>query len=102
VGNQTEGISIKNRVDLYRELKTFLEAYHGTKILELKEESFQMYILLSKSKNKTPKEKLINYKLLRVQERLFPESKGELDLKDSIVCEFLIEELKKYVSKSIK
>ncbi|MCB1140907.1 MAG: hypothetical protein H7A24_06855 [Leptospiraceae bacterium] len=91
----------KTRLELYKDLSVFLEVYHKTKILELREDTIRMYILFSKSKNKTPKEKLINYKLLRIDERLFPESKGELTVRDAIVCEFLIDELKKYFAKSI-
>lgn len=93
-------LEIKTKLELNEGLRKFLEAYFKTKILEAKDDTLQMYILLSKNKNKVPKEKLINYKLLRLAERLFPES-GTLTVKDSIICEFLIEELQKYVKNSI-
>jgi hypothetical protein len=57
---------------------------------------------LSKNKNNTPKEKLINYKLLRINEKMFASESEDISLKDSVICEFLVEELIKYVSKSIK
>ncbi len=94
-------IEIKSKIELKVELKKFLEAYFKTKILEAKDDSLQMYILLSKNKNKTPKEKLINFKLLRINERLFIADE-ELSIRDSIICEFLIVELQKYVQKSLK
>jgi hypothetical protein len=96
-----EDLDIKTKSELNEELKKFLEAYFKTKILEAKDDSLQMYILLSKNKNKTPKEKLINFKLLRLNERLFP-SDGILSPRDSIICEFLISELQKYVQRSLK
>jgi hypothetical protein len=97
--NQDE-LDIVPKAVLNERLRIFLEAYHKSKILEAKDDSLQMYILLSKNKNKTPKEKLINFKLLRIQERLFPEN-GEPNAKDSIICEFLILELWKYVERMI-
>lgn len=95
-----EEIIILQKPELNERLRIFLEAYHKSKILEAKDDSLQMYILLAKNKNKTPKEKLINFKLLRIQERLFPDT-GEIPPKDAIICEFLIDELWKYVEKSI-
>ena len=88
---------IKTKDELKESLKIFLSAYHKTKILEAKDDTLKMYILLSKNKSKTPKEKLINFQLLRMEERLFSEEFSE---KESYICEFLIEELLKYVSKS--
>ncbi|MCB1179166.1 MAG: hypothetical protein KDK36_16400 [Leptospiraceae bacterium] len=96
-----EELIFKTKQELNEDLRIFLEAYHKTKILEAKDDSLKMYILLAKNKNKTPKEKLINFKLLRVDERLFPED-GNMPPKDAIICEFLIDELKKYVAKTIK
>lgn len=96
-----EELEIKTKLELNEGLRKFLEAYFKTKILEAKDDTLQMYILLSKNKNKTPKEKFINYKLLRLAERLFPEN-GVLSPKDLVICEFLIEELQKYVKNSIR
>ncbi len=94
---------IKTKQEIKDKLKIFIEAYHKTKIIDPKNDGiFKTHILLSKNKNNTPKEKLINYKLLRVNERLFASESEEIPVKDSIICEFLVEELLKYVSKSIK
>lgn len=64
--------------------------------------AFIMYIRLSHNKNKTIKEKFINYKLLRIQERLFENPHIPISPENAIICNFLIDELYKYVSKSIK
>lgn len=95
-------IQTKTKEELCESLGTFLSAYHKTKIIEAKEDTLKMYILLSKNKNNTPKEKLINYKLLRLDERMFNSENLELLPKDAVICEFLIDELLKYVAKSIK
>ncbi len=87
--------------ELLTRLKEFLEIHGKTKILEPNEGVLKMYILHSKNQNKTPKEKLINYKLLRVDERLL-NGREDLSEKDSIIVEFLIDELTKYYSKSKK
>lgn len=93
-------MQIPDKQQLKQELKVFLEAYMKTKILDTEDGTFIMYIRLSHNKNKTMKEKFINYKLLRIQERIFTNGE-EITEKDAIVCEFLIDELKKYVAKSI-
>lgn len=95
-------LQIKTKAELCESLKVFLSAYHKTKIIEAKEDTLKMYILLSKNKNTTPKEKLINYKLLRIDERMFNSENTELSIKDAIICEFLIEELLKYVVNMMK
>ena len=91
-------IQTKTKQELCESLGLFLSIYHKTKIIEPKDDTLKMYILLSKNKNTTPKEKLINYKLLRVDERMFNSEKLELSPKDAIICEFLIDELMKYVA----
>lgn len=94
---------IKTKLELKFRLKTFFEAYHRTKILDATEDGiFKTHILLSKNKNKTPKEKLINYKLLRLMEYLFDVPGEDIPIKNLIISEFLIEELIKYVQKSVK
>jgi hypothetical protein len=94
---------IKTKQEIKDKLKLFIEAYHKTKIIDPKNDGiFKTHILLSKNKNNTPKEKLINYKLLRINEKMFASESEEISLKDSVICEFLVEELIKYVSKSIK
>ena len=81
-------------------LKEFLEIHLKTKIVDANPGILKMHVLHSKNNfNKTPKEKLINYKILRVQERLL-DSETELDDYNKIVCDFLILELAKYYKKS--
>jgi hypothetical protein len=91
-----------NKYQLMLKLKEFLEIQGKTKITDINEGVLKMYILHSKNQNKTPKEKLINYKLLRVDERLLNNSPEEISERDSIIVEFLIEELMKYYSRSGK
>ena len=98
VGAKMSEIQTKTKQELCESLGKFLSIYHKTKIIEAKEDTLKMYILLSKNKNVTPKEKLINYKLLRVNERMFESAESELSPKDAVICEFLIEELLKYVA----
>ena len=43
-------------------------------------------------------ESLGKFLLLRVDERMFNSEQPELSAKDAIICEFLIEELLKYVA----
>ena len=91
-----------NRFQLMLKLKEFLEIHGKTKITDVNTGVLKMYILHSKNQNKTPKEKLINYKLLRVDERLLNGDTEEISERDSIIVEFLIEELMKYVARSRK
>ena len=94
---------IKTKQEIKDQLKLFIEAYHKTRIIDPTNDGiFKTHILLSKNKNNTPKEKLINYKLLRINEKMFESETSEISLKDSVVCEFLVDELLKYVSKSVK
>ncbi|MBE7413132.1 MAG: hypothetical protein L6Q54_12125 [Leptospiraceae bacterium] len=90
-----------NKKQLLEKLKEFIEIHCKTKILEANVGVLKMHTLRSKNQNKTPKEKLINYKLLRVDERLLNESDG-ISEKDFIIVDFLIDELMKYYSKSKK
>jgi len=57
-------VEVKSKEELCVRLGEFLSIYHKAKIIEPKEDTLKMYILLSKNKNGTPKEKLINFKLL--------------------------------------
>lgn len=91
-----------NRFQLMLKLKEFLEIHGKTKITDVNPGVLKMYILHSKNQNKTPKEKLINYKLLRIDERLLNDSPEEIGERDSIIAEFLIEELMKYYARSKK
>ncbi|HMV41019.1 MAG TPA: hypothetical protein PK079_11925 [Leptospiraceae bacterium] len=91
-----------NKYQLMLKLKDFIEIHEKTKISDLNEGVLKMYILHSKNQNNTPKEKLINYKLLRIDERLLNNSPEEISERDSIIVEFLIEELMKYYARSKK
>ena len=82
------------RDDLLEKLRRFLEIHSKAKILTIEPGTLSMYVLHSKTKNKSTKEKMINYKLLRLKEILL--DKKELSVKDRYVCEFLLEELCKY------
>lgn len=90
------------KYQLMLKLKEFLEIQGKTKITDINEGVLKMYILHSKNQNKTPKEKLINYKLLRVDERLLNNSSEEISERDFIIVEFLIDELMKYYARSRK
>lgn len=89
------------KTGLMIKLKEFLEIHGKTKIFDVNEGMLRMHILRSKNQNKTPKEKLINYKLLRVEERLLVPG-DEITEKDFIIVEFLLDELMKYYTNSIK
>lgn len=88
-------------LDLKEELRRFLEAYLNTKVLGVEDGSLRMHILFCKNnKNSKIKEKMVNYKLLRTEERLL-QGQMELNAKDYYVCQFLIEELQSYVASSL-
>ena len=91
--NQLSENSIRER------LRRFLEVHNKSKILDAEKGTLKMHVLLSKSKNSKPKEKLINFLLLRIMERLI--EGPELDDKNTIICDFLMEELEKFVAKSL-
>ncbi len=82
------------REDLLEKLKQFLEVHAKAKILSADPGTLTMYVLHSKTQDKTTKQKMINYKLLRLKEILLDQK--ELSTKDRYVCEFLLEELYKY------
>jgi hypothetical protein len=91
-----------NEPELREKLREFLEKYLSVKILDSSVQSLKMYMLHAKNTRKTkPFEKLILYKLARLQERLIEQS-GSLNTKDLIICEFLTDELKKYISGAYK
>ena len=84
--------------ELLEKLKEFLQIHGNTNILDPNEGALKMHILKSKNENKTPKQKLINYKLLRIDEKLLTGQEA-ISEKDLIISEFLIDELFKYYSK---
>ena len=82
------------RDDLLEKLRRFLEVHAKTRILTIEPGTLTMYVLHSKTQNKTTREKMINYKLLRLKEILL--DKKEMSVKDRYVSEFLLEELYQY------
>ncbi|MBI38402.1 MAG: hypothetical protein CMF59_02295 [Leptospiraceae bacterium] len=83
-----------HRDDLLEKLRKFLEVHAKAKILSTEPGTLTMYVLHSKTQDKTTKQKMINYKLLRLKEILLDQK--ELSTKDRYVSEFLLEELYKY------
>ena len=80
----------------------FLEAHLATKVLGTEGGTLRMFVLLCRNSNKKPKEKLINWKLGQVAQRLLPEEGGHsLSQGDAVICEFLIRELQAYVARSL-
>lgn len=74
-------------------LQEFLERYLGDRVLETNEGALRMLILRAKSsRNKTPKEKLIVWMLLRLNERLLDPDQ-QPSSRDLVVCDFLLTEL---------
>jgi len=90
---------------LKEELREFLEAHLNTRLVEADSGALKMLVLHSKNQNSKIKEKFINFKLGEISRRLLAEKVGEdgsLSRRDYIICEYLIEELKKYVSSRLK
>ena len=83
-----------HREDLLEKLRRFLEVHAKAKILTSDPGSLTMYVLHSKTQDKTTKQKMMNYKLLRLKEILLDQK--EPNIRDRYVCEFLLEELYKY------
>lgn len=83
-----------HREDLLERLKRFLEIHAKARILSAEPGTLTMYVLHSKAQNKNTKQKMINYKLLRLKEILLDQK--DPGVKDRIVCEFLLDELYKY------
>lgn len=84
---------------LRERLRRFLEIHNKTKILDASEGNLRMHILHARNtKNDKIKDKMINDKLARLDERIF----GPASEKDLIICEFLIEECEKYVASQLR
>ena len=82
-------------------LRIFLQVYNKTNIIGSEDGTLRMHVLHAKTRNTKIMEKLINYKLLRLSERLLNDQE-EIQPRDSVICEFLIDELEKYVANSLK
>lgn len=86
--------------DLISRLKRFLEVSLKTNILDSADGTLKMYVLhLANSRNEKIKDKMIRYKLLRLEERLL--TGKDITIRDAIVSEFLLEELEKYISSQL-
>ncbi len=83
--------------NLKRSLARFLEAHLGTKIVEPNDGALRMMVLHSKNQNQKIKDKFINWKLGEVSARLL-ESNRPLSYRDLVICQYLIDELNKYVA----
>lgn len=92
----------ENKSELYSRLAIVLEAHTGSRIMDHSPGPLKMLVLHSKNTKKTkPVEKLINYKLSRLEEMLLDE-KAPFELREYHICEFLISELEKTLSSKIK
>tara|TARA_Y100001956_G_C4010583_1_gene137474 strand:+ start:135 stop:551 length:417 start_codon:yes stop_codon:yes gene_type:complete len=87
-------VEAMHREDLLEKLRRFLEVHAKAKILTSDPGTLTMYVLHSKTQDKTTKQKMMNYKLLRLKEILLDQK--EPNIRDRYVCEFLLEELYKY------
>lgn len=96
-----EPVVSRQEVDnLKRALGRFLEAHLGTKIVEPNDGALKMMILHSKNTNQKIKDKFINWKLGEIAARLL---KGDdLGYRDFVICQYLIDELNKYVATKLK
>lgn len=91
-------MSLPDVTILRERLRRFLEIHNKTKLLDASEGNIRMHILHAKNtKNEKIKDKMINDKLARLDERIF----GPMPEKDLIICEFLIDELEKYVASQL-
>ena len=97
-----EKVSPDKVENLRAALKRFLEAYLDTKVLGTEAGTLKMMVMLAKNNNSKIKDKMINYKLSEVRIRLLEAENPSLTLKNFHICEFLIEELNKYISSKLK
>ncbi len=101
MSEEMDSTEVLNAAQLREGLRIFLEAYMKAKLLSNDAGTLRMHILHAKnSRDKSVKEKQINYLLLRLEERLLKKDE-KLSMKELHVCEFLVEELQAYVKNSI-
>ena len=85
-----------------RELGRFFSAHLGTPPSDDERGNLRMLCRHCKAnKDKTPKEKIINWMLLRLEERVLRPESQPTD-RDLTVCDFLVEELQALVSSRLK
>lgn len=88
-------------VVLKETLRRFLEVHLKTKLVEVNNGSLKMLVMLAKNNANTKiKDKLINYKLAELSKRLLVDT--PVSRRDFVICEFLTEELNKYVASRLK
>lgn len=92
--------SLAELEDLKEQLRRFLEVHLKTKLVEVNNGSLKMLVMLAKNTNTKIKDKMINYKLAELSKRLLVET--PVGRRDFIICEFLMEELNKYVASKLK
>ena len=88
--------------NLKRSLARFLEAHLGTKIVEPNDGALKMMVLHAKNNNQKIKDKFINWKLGEVAGRLLEGDPDDLTYRDFVICQYLIDELNKYVATKLK
>lgn len=83
--------------ELLKRLARFLEVHTGSRVAEATSGGVRMILLHAKNTKKTkPVEKLINYKLSRLEEFLLAENRP-FGLREYHISDFLVEELEKTV-----
>ncbi len=87
--------------ELRERLRRFLSVHLNTKILDSAPGTLKMMVLLAKNQNTKIKDKLINYKLGETAKRLADDGAAPTR-RDLVICEFLIEEMEKYVASKLK
>lgn len=87
--------------ELRERLRRFLSVHLNTKILDNAPGTLKMMILLAKNQNSKIKDKMINYKLAETARRLTDDGAAPTR-RDVVICEFLLEELEKYVASRLK
>lgn len=98
--NTGQSIPDKSEVtELRRRLHHFLEIQTNSKISNTNDGALIMLIRHAKTSNVKIKDKMINYKLAEIEKRLL--NGKELNHKNFIICEFLIEEVEKYIKSKL-
>ncbi len=99
----TEAVPAAEVAALREELRKFMEIHTGTRLVESNAGALKMLVLHAKNTlNKKPKDKLINWKLSEVRKRLLEDENAKMKRRDFVICEFLVEELKKYVASQLR
>lgn len=89
-------VTVEDALSLRERLRRFLEVHSKAKILSADPGALRMYILHSKNSNTKPKDKIINFMLLRLEEILLANASPQPE--EAVVSDFLLKELYKYYS----